>query len=81
MIMPQLQDVLPIVRRAASLLVDYAGAEIFKTKGTSDFVTKVDFAVQETICSQLAANWPEIQFMGEEKDNTDIDFTKATLHL
>ena len=74
--MPSIEEVVPLLRKAGTMLVERSGARIFKTKGASDFLTEVDLAVQETICSQLFARWPEIQFMGEEKDNSDIDFSK-----
>lgn len=33
--------------------------------------------MQELIRTRLMREWPQVQFMGEEKDNSDIDFTKA----
>ena len=75
MITPVLEDVLPIVREAGKALIERKGADQIQEKAASDFVTALDFAVQNTICTQLAARWPQIQFMGEEKDNSDIDFT------
>lgn len=44
-------------------------------KGTADFVTETDMKVQNHLCSSLKKLYPEIQFMGEEKDNSDIDFS------
>lgn len=73
---PVLEDILPIVREAGNALVERKGADQIQEKAASDFVTALDFAVQNTICTQLAARWPEIQFMGEEKDNSDIDFSR-----
>lgn len=73
--MPTLEQVIPIILKAGKLLVERKGVDHIKEKAASDFVTELDFAVQNTICSQLAQSWPEIQFMGEEKDNSDIDFT------
>lgn len=75
MMMPSLSEILPIVRQAGKLLLERLGAECFETKAPQDFVTEVDFAVQRAICDALKENWPEIQFMGEERDNSDIDFT------
>lgn len=74
--MPTLEQIIPIVRQAGAIMLERRGVDRIKTKAVSDFVTEVDFAVQSTICQQLAANWPEIQFMGEEKDNSDIDFSR-----
>lgn len=54
------------------------GKEIdIMVKGTADFVTQVDFQVQEAVQRGLKELYPDIQFMGEEKDNSDIDFNKA----
>ena len=40
-------------------------------------MTQVDFHVQEFIRSRLEQEWPEIQFMGEESDNSDVDINGA----
>lgn len=45
-------------------------------KGMADYVTEVDFTVQSILCGKLQEAYPEIQFMGEEKDNSDIDIAK-----
>lgn len=37
-------------------------------------MTQIDFKVQEQVKTALYELYPEIQFMGEEKDNSDIDF-------
>ena len=44
-------------------------------KGRADFVTQVDIRVQEYMRNELSKRWPDVQFMGEEKDNSDIDLT------
>ena len=74
--MPSLYEILPIVRQAGRQLIERRGADNIQTKTAQDFVTEVDFAVQKSICDALADAWPEIQFMGEERDNSDIDFSK-----
>jgi myo-inositol-1(or 4)-monophosphatase len=76
MTIPELSDVLPIVRSAGDIILSREGADAVQTKAAPDFVTAVDFRVQTFIQSALRENWPEIQFMGEEKDNSDIDFAK-----
>ena len=42
-------------------------------KGSCDFVTEVDTSVQNFIQGKLAELYPEIQFIGEEKENDEID--------
>ncbi len=74
--MPTLYEILPIVRQAGKALTRRVGADQIQVKAPQDFVTEVDFAVQQTICDALKESWPEIQFMGEERDNSDIDFSR-----
>lgn len=74
--MPTLEQIIPIVKEAGAIMLERRGVDRIKTKAVSDFVTEVDFSVQSAICGKLAENWPEIQFMGEEKDNSDIDFSR-----
>ena len=73
---PLLQDILPIVRSAGQIILRREGAEAIRTKAAQDFVTEVDFRVQNFIREALAERWPEIQFMGEEQDNSHLDFSK-----
>ena len=73
----ELQKLFEIVREGGALFRDREGAAHIKVKGVSDYVTQVDFHVQELIRTRLQEEWPGVQFMGEEKDNSDIDFTKA----
>ena len=76
MIQPVLSDILPIVRDAGSIMLRREGADNIAAKAAQDFVTEVDFRVQRYIRDRLRERFPEIQFMGEEKDNSDIDFSK-----
>lgn len=62
-----------IVREAANLFKDRTAAEHTKMKGSCDFVTEVDTSVQNFIQGKLAELYPEIQFIGEEKENDEID--------
>ena len=73
---PVLSDILPIVRDAGSIMLRREGADNIAAKAAQDFVTEVDFRVQRYIRDRLRERFPEIQFMGEEKDNSDIDFSK-----
>jgi myo-inositol-1(or 4)-monophosphatase len=65
--------VMEIVREAGSLFGDRASADHIQIKGEADFVTQVDLEVQNYIQKKLYELYPEIQFMGEEKGNDDID--------
>lgn len=74
--LPVLQDILPIVREAGEIILRREGAASIRTKAAQDFVTEVDFQIQSFINGRLCESWPDIQFMGEEKDNSDIDFSR-----
>ena len=63
-----------LVKEVTPLFRDKERAAMVQTKGVADFVTQVDFQVQEYMKNRLAALYPEIQFMGEEKNNEEIDF-------
>lgn len=62
-----------LVKGIKPLFEDREGSSHVKVKGRSDFVTAVDVKVQERICRGLQEAYPEIQFMGEEKDNSEIE--------
>ncbi len=45
-------------------------------KGVGDFVTQVDLSIQHHLQSILGKWYPEIQFMGEEETDQELDETK-----
>lgn len=63
-----------IVREAAQLFSDRQATAQIKQKGAFDYVTAVDEAVQEFIKQELGKLYPEIQFIGEEADNSSVDW-------
>ena len=74
--LPVLQDILPIVRSAGALILRREGADRIAAKAAQDFVTEVDLHVQCFIRDALSERWPDIQFMGEEQDNSGLDFSR-----
>lgn len=68
------EEIIEIVREAAGILKDRKAASHIQEKGIADYVTEVDLKVQEFIQKKLSLIYPEIQFMGEEKSNEEIDF-------
>lgn len=66
-----------IVCEAAKFFTDREAAGQKKQKNDFDFVTAVDEAVQEFIKKELGNLYPEIQFIGEESDNSKVDWDKA----
>lgn len=63
-----------VVREAAKLFSDRDATAQIKQKGAFDYVTAVDEAVQEFIKKELGKLYPEIQFIGEESDNSEVDW-------
>ncbi|MCD7763011.1 MAG: inositol monophosphatase [Lachnospiraceae bacterium] len=70
------EELTAIVKETARLFCDDEAVGHISIKGRADFVTEVDMTVQRTLCEKLAARYPDIQFMGEEKDNREIDFER-----
>lgn len=70
------EEVIKIVKHAARLFADEAAVRNMKLKMKADFVTEVDTAVQAEITEALQKLYPEVQLLGEEKDNSEIDFEK-----
>ena len=73
--MVEITKIQHIVREAAKLFADRNAAEHIMEKGHCDYVTAVDEAVQAFMQKQLGTLYPEIQFMGEEQDNSGIDMS------
>ena len=69
--------IMELARTVKPLFLDHEGASRIQVKGVADFVTQVDLQVQEMIQKGLRNLYPDIQFMGEEKDNSGIDFAGA----
>ena len=72
----EMHQLTELVKEVMPLFRDKERAAMVQTKGVADFVTQVDFQVQEYMKNRLAALYPEIQFMGEEKNNEEIDFSR-----
>ena len=73
----EMQKLFDIVKEGGALFRNREEAARIRVKGLSDYVTEVDFHVQELIRTRLVQEWPQVQLMGEEKDNSEIDFSKA----
>lgn len=68
-----IEKIKAIVVEAGKLFENREAAGHTRIKGTADYVTEVDFAVQSMICGKLQEIYPQVQFMGEEKSNDEID--------
>lgn len=70
------EKIITIIKETAALFSDETAAAHITEKGAADYVTEVDTTVQKLLYEKLSALYPEIQFMGEEKENDDIDFSR-----
>lgn len=70
-----LKTVTDLVYQTRDIIFAAGAAQDFKLKGHGDYVTVVDTGVQDFLQKQLRELYPDIQFMGEEKNNEDIDFS------
>lgn len=68
-----IEQAIKAVRKAGALLTDQSAVRNVWAKSGTDFVTNVDVTVQETLKARLASLAPEIQFIGEEQDNSRLD--------
>ena len=64
------------VLEAGELLTDPAAVQSIRSKGETDYVTDVDVAIQAFLRERLVALAPDVQFMGEEQDNTGLDWSR-----
>lgn len=72
-----IKELIELVKSVKPMFLNHTEAEHVTVKGRADFVTQVDIRVQEYMRNELSKRWPNVQFMGEEKDNSDIDFNGA----
>lgn len=59
--------VMELVRTVKPLFLDHEQAARIEVKGLADFVTQVDFKVQEMIQDGLMQLYPDIQFMARKR--------------
>lgn len=62
-----------LLKKAGKLFADRNAAAHTREKGVADYVTEVDFAVQQFIRGRLEELYPKVQFLSEEKSNEEID--------
>lgn len=68
-------NILPIIQEVADKYLTREASQHITQKGDANFVTEVDTNIENAMKERLRALYPEIQFMGEEKDNSDINFS------
>lgn len=68
--------IIDLVQSTKQIIMDGSASLKVTEKGPSDFVTQIDFNVQDYMIKELKSIYPHIQIMAEEKDNQKIDFSQ-----
>lgn len=71
-----IETILPIIVEVADKYLTREDSQHITVKGDSNFVTEVDTNIEKAMKERLSALYPEIQFMGEESDNKNVDFSR-----
>lgn len=67
------EEIEALIRRTKPYFYNQEQTGTVTIKGRADFVTAADVAIQTFLQEELSRLYPEIQFMSEEKDNTEVD--------
>lgn len=70
-----IEKILPVIQEVADKYLIREDSQHITVKGDSNFVTEVDTNIEKAMKERLSALYPAIQFMGEESDNQNIDFS------
>ena len=70
-----INTILPIIQEVADKYLTRENSQAITVKGDSNFVTEVDTKIELAMKERLLSLYPDTQFMGEEEDNSDVDFT------
>ena len=68
--------VISLVLNTRALILNSDKAHQVTEKGLADYVTQVDFSVQNYLTHALAEEYPRIQFLGEEGQKEALDWTR-----
>ncbi len=66
-------EVIDLVKQTKQLIINEDLSNDYITKGRADFVTRVDFAVQDFLSKKLLELYPNYNFMGEEGEREKFD--------
>ena len=67
------KKIIGLVKQTKELIFREMGHEKVTVKGAADYVTNVDFAVQEFLRSSLSEEYPDIPMIAEEKENLGLN--------
>ena len=70
-----INSILPMIQEVANTYLTRENSQNITVKGDSNFVTEVDTQIEKAMKKRLLTLYPNTQFMGEEEDNNDVDFT------
>ena len=66
------KEVISLVKKTKDLIFREMEAAKVTVKGAADYVTNVDFAVQEFLKKELDVLFPDIRMIAEEKENKNL---------
>lgn len=69
------EKVIGIVLKTKDIILNHSFN--ITTKGLADFVTDIDINVQNYIKSMLESEYPDIQFVGEEGKNDEVNYSQS----
>lgn len=67
------KQLIDLVHSTKSIIMNEEMAHAVTVKGAADYVTKVDFAVQEYMRAELLKLSPDVILLSEEQENNDLD--------
>lgn len=73
-----IEKIIETIKKTDSIIFNPEYLNQITVKGPADYVTLVDKKVQDYLYQSFQELYPDIAFMGEEKDNSDLDFVKNT---
>lgn len=73
-----IKDLIQIIQGTDTFIFNSKLSQSITEKGPADYVTMVDTSVQQYLYDKLTATYPTIEFMGEEQDNSKLNFKKDT---
>lgn len=71
------EQLIDLVHSTKPIIFNQELAHTVTVKGAADYVTKVDFAVQEYLRTELLKLNPDIPLLSEEQENQNLDFKKS----
>lgn len=71
-----IEKIFPVIRETADQYLTRENSQHITVKGDSNFVTEVDTNIEKAMKKRLLDLYPDTQFMGEEGDNSNVDFSK-----